>query len=67
MEKCCQNCIFFESANSFCRRFPPTPLVVKKKTQSKFVVEGMFPIISKPTKDWCGEFEEIPSKTLLID
>jgi len=60
----CQTCKFFEAGNSFCRRFPATPLVIKNKTKNKFVVEGMFPIISMPSKDWCGE-HKIKEDTLL--
>lgn len=58
MERKCENCKFFEEENGFCRRFPPSPTVVRNKNKNKFVVEGMFPIISRPDKDWCAEFKD---------
>lgn len=60
----CKSCKFFESENGFCRRYPATPLVIKNKLKNKFVVEGMFPVISKPEKDWCGEHEPINNEIL---
>lgn len=64
MEKLsCLTCKYFEDSNSFCRRFPATPLVIKKN--NKFVVEGMFPIISKPALDWCGEHKPTDDDKLL--
>lgn len=65
MDKNCTNCMFFEKENSFCRRYPATPLVIKNKQKNKFVVEGMFPIISKPELDWCGEHKPNDDGTLL--
>jgi hypothetical protein len=65
MNKSCKDCEFFEEDNGFCRRFPPKPVVLKKKLQNKFVVESMFPIISKPEKDWCGEHK--PKNSLLAE
>ena len=63
--KSCESCAFFEEDTKFCRRFPPTPLVVKKKMQNKFVVESMFPIISKPEKDWCSEHKQKQESELI--
>ena len=51
---CCANCKFFDSKTSFCRRNPPTPLIVFKGPQ-KFV-ECKFPVIKMSSIDYCGEY-----------
>ena len=65
-EMCCDKCMYFQSENKFCRRFPPTPVVVESNNvgngnysinPSKIITK--FPIIPMPHVDFCGEFAKI--------
>jgi hypothetical protein len=56
-KNCCQNCEFFEPRTSFCRRYPPTPMIIN--VGGVQVTTSNFPKISIPDVDWCGEFNLI--------
>jgi Fe-S-cluster containining protein len=70
MKKQCINCKFFESKNSFCRRFPPTVVVEEREihedrsnygnsvSKNRQIIMTKFPVIIKPELDWCGEWED---------
>jgi hypothetical protein len=49
----CKQCTYFDSDNSFCRRFPPTPVVIKR--DGKQLVVSKYPVIQMPNVDYCGE------------
>ena len=59
-EECCRKCEFYEERTGFCRRFPPTPVVIaiqnKHTKQLKDHVVSKYPVISFPDADWCAEF-----------
>jgi len=59
----CAICEFYEERTGFCRRFPPTPVVIavadKKYHENKDYAVSKYPVISFPDIDWCGEFKDI--------
>jgi hypothetical protein len=57
IDTCCQNCKFFECRNNFCRRYPPTPMIIN--VGGVQVTTSNFPKITIPDVDWCGEFIKI--------
>lgn len=52
---CCAKCRFFEARSQFCRKNPPTPLVVPDAYGSHIM--SVFPKIHCPLIDWCSEFK----------
>lgn len=59
-EKVCKECGFYEERTGFCRRFPPTPVIIgvkdKQTHELKDYAVSKYPVISFPDADWCGEF-----------
>jgi len=56
----CSNCFYFEERTSFCRRFPPQPVMGRNWNSSDEEVvfsATIFPKIDRPTMDYCGEWE----------
>ncbi len=57
----CRGCEFYEDRTGFCRRFPPTPVIIsvkanENKKENKDIAVSKYPVISFPDADWCGEF-----------
>lgn len=52
----CINCTFWDERNSFCRRYPPTSVVVNRNNRE--LVISVYPVIQKPELDHCGEFNK---------
>jgi hypothetical protein len=50
MKDKCKNCLYYESDNNFCRRYPPYVIVLSDKSIN------IFPEINE--FEWCGEFKE---------
>ena len=50
----CKTCRFFN--NSFCHRFPPTPVCSPSETTNDIVFQS--PMVVED--DWCGEYKSIP-------
>lgn len=53
-EETCCTCLHFDSTNSFCRRYPPTTLLVDGVFN-----KTVFPKIPFPKKDYCSEYINI--------
>lgn len=54
----CANCAFVDVTNiaqPFCRRNPPSLVVIQSETADDNGVRKFWPVIS-PDIDWCGEF-----------
>ena len=77
-DECCKDCRFFEPRNSFCRRNPPTPIVIDtdrgyssnqrggyNNSHKKDFIISKYPVISLPEVDWCGEFEDADEVEIL--
>jgi hypothetical protein len=60
MSKSCENCVFFQAKNKFCRRFPPQPVVIEilENGKRRDIVVSKFPVVVFPEIDYCGEFED---------
>jgi len=59
-DRVCKQCEFYEERTGFCRRFPPTSVIInvkdKKTNEFKDLAVSKYPVISLPNADWCGEF-----------
>lgn len=54
----CSTCRFYSDASQ-CRRFPPRPEDTNFQAHTKWPEPHSY--------DWCGEWQERPSKTVLVD
>lgn len=54
---CCKNCVFYQLENKFCRRFPPTVLIITNPKSGDDIAVSKFPVITFAETDWCGEFD----------
>lgn len=59
----CSECAFFDNRNSFCRRFPPSVIPSGNKYDEltgykTTFAKTVYPIISMPEVDYCGEFQQ---------
>lgn len=52
--KACIKCCWFEPRSGFCRKHPPTPVIVPDKLGTHMM--SAFPKIPAPNFDWCSEF-----------
>ena len=53
--KVCQNCNKFDERTHFCRAEPPKIVVFIEEDGSN-KVSSKFPVITKPTMDWCEKY-----------
>ncbi len=75
-DECCKDCKYFEARNNFCRRNPPTPIVIdtdkgystsqRGVSHKKDFIISKYPVISMPDLDWCGEFDDGEGDTLIM-
>ena len=56
-ENACIKCRWFEARSGFCRKHPPSPVIVPDKYGVHMM--SAFPKIPAPNLDWCSEFEKI--------
>ena len=54
-EKCCENCKHYDERTHFCRLNPPQPMIFYTNNEQN--VSSKYPVITKPTCDYCSFFE----------
>ena len=52
----CEKCKHFEARTKFCRKNPPTPLIVHENGKS--FITSTFPKIQMPQLDFCAYFDK---------
>lgn len=63
----CSMCSFFEPRTAFCRRFPPQTINSGKHEDMNTgyvttFAKAVFPVITRPMVDYCGEFNRKTDK-----
>ena len=57
MNETCETCAFFEARTKFCRRNPPTSIVMEE--DGKKFMTSSFPKIQMPQLDFCSEWQKM--------